>query len=76
MNIEEQLEIVESNIAEYGVCDITVEEYRYLKQKIRAEVIEDVASEILNLPTKYIDNFDYVSVALILNKLEQLKENK
>lgn len=42
----------------------------------RAEVVEEVTNEVLNLSTKYIDNFDYVSVALIINKLEQLKENK
>ena len=46
MSIEEQVEIVESNIAEYGVCDITIEEYRYLKQKIRADAIEEILKQV------------------------------
>lgn len=41
MTIKEQIEIVESNIAEYGVCDITIEEYKYLKQQIRADAERD-----------------------------------
>lgn len=43
MTIKEQIEIVESHIAEYGVCDITIEEYKYLKQQIRAEAIDKFA---------------------------------
>lgn len=46
MSIEEQLEIVESNIAEYGVCDITIEEYRHLKQQIREDAIEEIRKKV------------------------------
>ena len=37
------------------------------------ELLDKVADMVLSLPKKYIDNFDYVACALILNGLEELK---
>lgn len=42
MTIKEQLQIVEENLNEYGQCNITLEEFEYLKNQIRAEVIEEL----------------------------------
>lgn len=36
-------------------------------------LLDKVADMVLSLPKKYIDNFDYVACALILNGLEELK---
>lgn len=37
MSIEEQIQILEDNLNEYGQCDITIEEYNYLKDEIYAD---------------------------------------
>lgn len=54
MTREEQLQIVEDNLNEYGQCNITLEEYNFLKDELyssgclagielgRAEVIEEI----------------------------------
>ena len=34
MTLEEQIQIVEDNLNEYGVCDITIEEFNYLKDEL------------------------------------------
>lgn len=41
---------------------------------VRAEVIDECLDEILNLKVLIHNDFDYVSCALVINKLEQLKE--
>lgn len=45
-------------------------------RQIRADVIEEVADELLKLPKIFVDYFDYIAVARITKKLEQLKEQK
>lgn len=34
MTLAEQIQIVEDNLKEYGVCDITIEEFNYLKDEL------------------------------------------
>ena len=34
MTLAEQIQIVEDNLNEYGVCDITIEEFNYLKDEL------------------------------------------
>lgn len=58
MTIAEQIQIVEDNLNEYGVCDITLEEYNYLKDELyssgclagielgKAEVLDKVAEKL------------------------------
>lgn len=37
MSIQEQIQILEDNLNEYGQCNITIEEYNYLKDEIYAD---------------------------------------
>ena len=37
MTIDEKIQILEDNLNEYGVCNITLEEYNYLKDEIYAD---------------------------------------
>lgn len=56
--------------------EITQEEYAELIKKLDghdSELLDNVADMVLSLPQKYIDNFDYVACALILNGLEKMK---
>lgn len=56
--------------------EITQEEYSELINKLNghdSELLDKVADMVLSLPKKYIDNFDYVACALILNGLEKMK---
>lgn len=34
MTIQEQIQIIEDNLNEYGQCNITIEEYNYLKDEL------------------------------------------
>ena len=34
MTLAEQIQIVEDNLNEYGVCDITIEEFNYLQDEL------------------------------------------
>lgn len=43
-------------------------------KQIRADTIEEVTDELLKLPKIFVDYFDYIAVARITKKLEQLKE--
>lgn len=76
MDIKDQLQIIEDNLNEYGQCNITLEEFNYLKKQIKADAIEEVTDELLKLPKIFVDYFDYIAVARITKKLEQLKEQK
>lgn len=73
MSIAEQVEIVESNLAEYGVCDITIEEYRYLKHKIRADAIDETIERIKQITKKDIVVIEKLNLDDIA---EQLKEQE
>ena len=44
MTLTEQIQIVEANLNEYGQCNITFEEYNYLKKQIRADAIDEFKS--------------------------------
>lgn len=53
MSIQDQLQIVEDNLNEYGQCNITLKEFNYLKEQIRADAIEEYRVE---LHEKYTHN--------------------
>lgn len=54
MTIQEQLEIVEANLNEYGQCNITLEEFIYLKQQIRTEFAHELKETFNNeTPSNY-----------------------
>lgn len=53
MSIQDQLQIVEDNLNEYGQCNITLEEFNFLKEQIRADAIEEYK---IALHTKYKEN--------------------
>lgn len=50
--------------------------YATRKEQIRADAIEEVTDELLKLPKIFVDYFDYIAVARITKKLEQLKNQK
>lgn len=83
MNIEEQIQIVEDNLNEYGQCNITLEEFDYLKKQIRADAIEEVLSiinAIINgVHQEFKKNGDMVNLGVIceLQRFrDKLKEQK
>lgn len=49
------------------------EDFANWKKEHDARLLDKVADMVLSLPKKYIDNFDYVACALILNGLEGMK---
>lgn len=41
MTIDEQIQVFEDNLNEYGVCNITFEEFNYLKDRIKADAAKE-----------------------------------
>lgn len=79
MTIQEQIQIVEANLNEYGQCNITSEEFIYLKQQIRAEAIDEFLNEVEEWGSYCVFHRydDFCEMHKIMKKVaEQLKENK
>lgn len=52
MTIDEQIQIVEDNLNEYGVCNITLEEFNYLKSRCRADALDIDMDEPMHFTDK------------------------
>lgn len=88
MNIKEQIQIIEDNLHEYGQCNITLEEFEFLKKQISAEVIEECFKQISERVNYWVScanavdkgsNEYKIFISLAKNfeeLLEQLKEQK
>lgn len=84
MKIQEQIQIIEDNLKEYGQCNITIDEFNYLKDELyssgclagielgRADAFDEA---IAYFEIHAHEVYNHISARdFICDRLEQLKE--